>query len=623
MTPRGPARRPGRVWREVGRRAGGWVLLLAVLCALLVGPAGSTAAHATLLSTDPTEGAVLDAAPERVTFTFNESVIGVPAGIRVFDATGAEVDSSAVVRGSRLLVDLDEEVPDGTLVVLWRLVSEDGHPIGGSLSFSVGAPSDVVDVPASTDATTEAPVQLGLVRALGYVGLLVAVGVAAFSVLFLPRDRVADPARARLRPVARVAAGVAVLGWGAAVPLVALYQLGLPASAVTEGSTWSALALAEYAVPAVVAAGLALTAGALPATVPDRTRIVLVLAGCLAALTAPAFTGHTRAATPEALVAAVDVLHLAAGALWLGGLVSMVLVLGGLARSDAGARVLGRFSAWAAVLLAVLVVAGSVLAWRVTGSWGALAGSGYGALLLVKVLVALVAVGLAAWNRFALLPRFRAVPDHRAAPEDRAAAPRSSRALAARNRAASGRRDHGALAAPRSRPASGRRKQTSAAPRSRPVSRRGERGAPVTPVVRTALAEAAVLVVVLGITGFLVDRSPESAAASAEQPGGATEAVRLAGVTARISLDPPAVGPATVTLTMTDAAGEAFEGYEAPRISLTSGDVELGELAVTSLGPGVYAGDVVLPTSGDWDVRVSLRTTEFDNPVETVTFEVP
>lgn len=632
----GSAEQPGGGWRDAGRRAGGWVLLLAVLCALLAGPAGSAAAHATLLSSDPAEGAVLDAAPERVTFTFNESVIGVPAGIRVFDATGAEVDSSATVSGSRLLVDLDEEVPDGTLVVLWRLVSEDGHPIGGSLSFSVGAPSDVVDVPTGTDAATEAPVLLSLVRGLGYVGLLVAAGVAAFSVLFLPRDRSADPARARLRPVARVAAGVAALGWLSAVPLVALYQLGLPASAITEGSTWAALAPAEYAVPAVVAAGLALAAGALPATATatapdgtraapatasDRTRTALVAAGGLAAVTAPAFTGHTRAATPEALVVAVDVLHLAAGALWLGGLVSIVLVLGGLARSDAGALVLGRFSAWAAALLAVLVVAGSVLAWRVAGSWDALAGSGYGALLLVKVLVALVAVGLAAWNRFALLPRHRAVPDH-------GVEPRRSAARAARSQAAApGRRDHGA-AAPggRARAMPGRRERgTLAAPRGRAATRRGGRGTPVTSVVRTALAEAAVLVVVLGITGFLVDRSPETAAASAGQPGAgaATEAVRLAGVTARISLDPPAVGPATVTITMTDAAGDAFEGYEAPRLSLASGTVELGEVQLGSLGPGVYAGDVVLPTSGDWDVQVSLRTTEFDNPVETVTFEVP
>ena len=553
---------------EARGRVGSWLLLLAVVCALVLGPAGSAAAHATLVSTDPAEGAVLDAAPERVTFTFNESVIGVPAGIKVFDATGDEVASSASVQASRLFVDLEEEVADGTLVVLWRLVSEDGHPIGGSLTFAVGAPSDVVDVPSTgADGDTEAPLLLGLVRGLGYVGLLLAAGAAAFTVLFLPRGALADRSRTRLRPVARTAAGVAALAWWLAVPLVALYQLGLPASAITDGATWSSLAPAEYVVPAVVVLGLALAAGALPATAAPRpTRVALVLTGCAVAVAAPAFTGHTRAVTPEVLVIAVDVLHLAAGSLWLGGLVAVALVLGDLARGDSGAVVLGRFSTWAAGLLAVLVAAGTFLAWRIAGSWDALVESGYGALLLVKVLVALVAIGIAAWNRFSLLPRLRT------------------------------------------------------------ATRRGDRGRQAAPLVRTALAEAGVLVAVLFVTGLLVDRSPEPdvAGTSAEGAGpSAQESVRLDDISAELTLDPPAVGPATLTITMTDEAGEPAEGYEAPQLSLTSGDVDLGAVEVSSLGPGIYAGDVVLPTTGEWDVRVSLRTTEFDNPVRTVTFRIP
>jgi copper transport protein len=42
-----------------------------------------------------------------------------------------------------------------------------------------------------------------------------------------------------------------------------------------------------------------------------------------------------------------------------------------------------------------------------------------------------------------------------------------------------------------------------------------------------------------------------------------------------------------------------------------------------NLGPGLYSGDLVLPTSGTWEAQVSLRTTEFDNPVKTVVLEVP
>ncbi|GAB4086802.1 copper resistance CopC/CopD family protein [Myceligenerans cantabricum] len=553
--------------RGAGRRAGSGLLLFAVICALLLGPANSAAAHATLLSTDPAEGAVLDAAPERVTFTFNESVIGVPAGVKVFDATGEEVASSASVRRSQLVVDLDEDVADGTLVVVWRLVSEDGHPIGGSLSFSVGAPSDMVDVPTtSADARTDAPLALGLVRGLGYVGLLLAAGTAAFSVLFLPRDRWADGSRARLRPVARAAACAAALGWWLAVPLVALYQLGLPASAVTQGSTWSSLAPAEYVVPAGVVAGLALAAGSLSAAAaPDRTRTTLVLAGCVLAVTAPAFTGHTRAATPEALVIGVDVLHLAAGALWLGGLVAIALVLKSLARDGHGAVVLGSFSTWAAGLLTVLVLAGTFLAWRIAGTWEALLDSGYGSLLLVKILATLVVIAVAAWNRFSLVPRLR-------------------------------------------------------------TARRRDRGSPARLLVRATAVEAGVLVVVLLVTGFLVDRRPESDTATTSvgaTPDGARESVQLDDISAQVVLDPLGVGPATLTVTLTDAAGAPTEGFEAPQLSLTSDEVDLGVVEVSSLGPGIYAGDVVVPTAGTWTVQLSLRTTEFDNPVETVTFEVP
>ena len=90
-----------------------------------------------------------------------------------------------------------------------------------------------------------------------------------------------------------------------------------------------------------------------------------------------------------------------------------------------------------------------------------------------------------------------------------------------------------------------------------------------------------------------------------------------------VTLDPAAVGPATVTIEMTDSTGEPAEGYAAPRVSLSTGDVDLGEVALRNLGPGVYAGDVVLPTSGTWQAQVSLRTSEFDNPVRTVEFEVP
>jgi copper transport protein len=350
------------------------------------------------------------------------------------------------------------------------------------------------------------------------------------------------------------------------VPLVALYQLGLPASALGDGSTWSALAPAEYVVPAAVVAGLLVAALALPATAPDRARAGLVLGGCAVALAAPAFTGHTRATSPEVVVIAVDVLHLVAGAVWLGGLVAVCLVLADLAsRDDSGAVALSRFSTVASAVLAALVVTGTVGAWRIAGSWGALLDTGYGGLLLVKVLIVLVAIAIAAWNRFALLPRLRG------------------------------------------------------------ATRRRDRRNAAGVLVRTTLAEAGVLVAVLLVTGFLVDRSPEVAAAvesPAADAGSADQSVELGDLSAVVTLEPAAVGPATVTIELTDEAGRPAEGFEAPRLSLSTTGVDLGAVSLTNLGPGTYSGDVVIPTAGEWEVQVSLRTTEFDNPVKTVTFLV-
>jgi copper transport protein len=396
--------------------------------------------------------------------------------------------------------------------------------------------------------------------------LLLAAGVAIFGVLFLPGGREADTSRRRLRAAVRLAAGLATVCWLVAVPLVALYQLGVPASSLGDASTWSALAPAEYVVPAAVVAGLALAALALPASSPDRTRSALVLCGCALALAAPAFTGHTRATSPAALVVGVDVLHLVAGAVWLGGLVAMAIVLPDLAaRDDSGATTLSRFSTSASGVLALLVVTGTLGAWRIAGSWDALLDTGYGGLLLVKVLMVLVAVAIAGWNRFSLLPRLRA---------------------AARRR-----------------------------------DRRGAAGV----LVRTTLAEAGVLVAVLLVTGFLVDRSPEPATAisgPAGDSGTVEESVRLDDISAVVTLDPAAVGPATVTIEMTDEAGQPAEGHEAPRLSLSTTDVDLGIVALTNLGPGIYSGEVVIPTAGTWEAQVSLRTTEFDNPVKTVAFDV-
>ena len=618
-------------------------VLAVVLAGLAVlGAAAPAGAHATLVATDPAEGAVLSEAPAEVTFTFNEHIRVIPDGVQVFDATGAPTAAEATASGEVLTVALTGAVGTGTQVVVWRILSDDGHPVSGSLTFAVGSASDTVATPAGAlaDTTQEgAPLLLGVLRWMGYAALLLGAGVLAFVLLFLPDDPQADRPRRRLVALVRVAAPVAALTWVAALPFAITYQLGVDAAALGDGSTWAAVQPVEYGVlaavglgmllsavllgsgrpapasrgAALVAAGLAVAAPALTGhtraityqlgvdaaalgdgstwaavqpveygvlaavglgmllsavllgsgrPAPASRGAALVAAGL--AVAAPALTGHTRAITPEPLMITTDVLHLLAAAVWFGGLVALALTLRDLAdRGTLGGETLARFSVAAAGVLAALVVSGTLLGWRVVGSWSALVGTGYGQLLLLKVLLALVAIAIAGWNRQRLLPQLQATTRRR--------------------------------------------------------DRRGAAGL----VARAVSVEAGVLVAVLLATGFLVDRSPEeeaSVAAVAPEPVETTG--KLGDVEVTAVLAPPTTGPTTVTITMTDEDGEPFEGYAAPTLSLRSEGVDLGALTVRSVAPGSYAADTVIPTQGTWRLQVSLRVTEFDNPVTTLDLEV-
>lgn len=557
-----------RLRRPRSRPTAAWLLLVAVVAVLVLGGAAPASAHATLIETDPAEGAVLPAAPEQIRLTFNEPVSAVPDGVQVFDAQGGAVAASAKASGSELTIELDEEVADGTLVVAWRIVSADSHPVSGSLSFSVGSASATVERPAvaadAGAATPGPPRALTVARWAGYAGLFLAVGLVGFTVLFLPVGQVADRARHRLVTVARAGAGVAAVAWLLALPLSAVYQFGAGASALTDGATWSALATIEYVVTAVVVGGVIGSAWLLGRDRPRRRRDVVALVAGTVAVCAPALNGHTRATTPEALAVGVDMLHLLAVSVWLGGLVALAIALPDLAaRGSVGAEVLARFSAVAAGILVVLVVTGTVLAWRIVGTWSALIESGYGQLLLAKILTALVAVAIAAWNRYSLLPVLQ-------------------RAV-----------------------------------------RRRDRRAGARPIARATAAEAAVLAAVLLFTGFLVDKSPEAeASTAAAAPEPAVESGTLGDVEVRATVSSPTTGPSTVTIEMEDAAGKPFEGYEAPQLRLSSEDVDLGALEVESVEPGSYATEAVFPAPGTWELQVSLRVSEFENPVTTLEFPI-
>ncbi len=106
-----------------------------------IGAAPVAHAHAELVSSDPVDGAVLDTPPTRVAFTFNEALM--PDFVR-FIATDPQGDTGdlpvSFVEGSTAGIDWPVGAPPGEWRVSYRVVSQDGHPIEGGITFTYAAP---------------------------------------------------------------------------------------------------------------------------------------------------------------------------------------------------------------------------------------------------------------------------------------------------------------------------------------------------------------------------------------------------------------------------------------------------------------------------------------------------
>lgn len=127
-----------RTTLNVTRRLAG----VAVLTLALVGVgAMSASAHAELVSSNPADGSTLGVAPTQVVLTFNEAVATVGNQIVVTSPSGLLVNQgSPTVNGATVSVPLRSLAENGTYLINYRIVSDDGHPVQRQLSFTLNVP---------------------------------------------------------------------------------------------------------------------------------------------------------------------------------------------------------------------------------------------------------------------------------------------------------------------------------------------------------------------------------------------------------------------------------------------------------------------------------------------------
>ena len=541
-------------------------LLVGLLVAIggLLGANGTVSAHAELLEVVPADGAVVPEAPSGVTLRFSEEVSLTGGSVRVLDDAGDVVADDPTVVGDTINLPLPAGMSDGTYTVAWAVISADSHRISGASVFHIGAPSATGPVAGGVGSDDDVSWALRAgttaLLAVGYAAVLFAVGLAWFATLvagFRDMELPAWPA------VVRGAAIAGVIVMVVALPLRAA-RVGGGLDALSDSSFVGDTLRGPLGVSTLVTV-IGLVVLAVAVGFGGRWRPFWLIGAGLVALVGFPIEGHTRTADPGWLMISFDLLHLAAGAIWVGGIAGLVLAFRRSPDPARLARSVRRFSAAALGTVAVLAVAGTVMAVIVLPSLSDLWSTGYGRVLLVKVAIVAAVVALGAYNRRWLVP----------------AVARSV--------------DGGAAAAP--------------------VAWRR--------LIRSVRVELGLLLAVIVVTAILVGRSPgelERDCCTATAGRRAEVVLSASAGVVELSALPSRTGYFETELTLSDPAGEPLLPARPPTVELTEPQQAVGPLPleVHEVGPGQYHAFGEVPVPGTWDLDIAVRVTDFDLATGTV-----
>jgi copper transport protein len=244
----------------------------------------------------------------------------------------------------------------------------------------------------------------------------------------------------------------------------------------------------------------------------------------------------------------------------------------GIVASTAG--MVSRFSTLAALSLFLLVVAGTVLAWKELGSVSALWSTDYGRALLVKIgVVVLIMIG-AAYNRFGLVPAIE--------------------------------RDE-------------RAEQASAGTGDGPIT-----GAAWRHLTTSVVAEVVGIVVVLGVTAALVNITPPRSS-EASTATTAAQSAPVRDTTVEVQLTPARVGSNSVHITYFDSGRRPKDIAQQVAVEMNEPEQGIGPITrdATKAATGHFIVDgLQIPTAGRWEMTLITRISDFEQERTTLAFNV-
>ncbi len=169
--------------------------LLSIVLLAFLGMAtvtGTALAHDTLVNTDPADGAQLAAGPAQVRLVFDQPVHGGYNTVTVSGPGNTHWTTGPVsVRDNTVTAPLGELGPAGQYVIGYRILSNDGHPVTGKVTFTLTQPGHGTPAPPPQGNDTQPGAQSasGMPVWPWIAGAVVLVAVGLVLALRLGRER--------------------------------------------------------------------------------------------------------------------------------------------------------------------------------------------------------------------------------------------------------------------------------------------------------------------------------------------------------------------------------------------------------------------------------------------------
>ncbi|MEH7115427.1 copper resistance CopC family protein [Neobacillus niacini] len=118
------------------------ITLLSLLVFFIFG--ANVLAHSHLEDSTPKNGEIVTEALKTITLSF-ETDLEFTSSFTLLDEKNTAIPLSTVsINGNQLVANVENELLNGSYMIHWKIIGEDGHPLEGDVPFSVQLPENTI-----------------------------------------------------------------------------------------------------------------------------------------------------------------------------------------------------------------------------------------------------------------------------------------------------------------------------------------------------------------------------------------------------------------------------------------------------------------------------------------------